>query len=105
MGFPELKQQSKVLIVDDEPAVRRALARQLAALGHQTVEASDGNQGLSMLRLMKPDIVLLDLRMPKLDGHGFLKAMAGEKSDAAVIVLSGNADVSDRVGVILSGAV
>src|SRR4051812_23458317 len=102
MSFPEPKQPSKVLTVNAEPAVRRALARQLGALGHQTVEAADGSAGLSMLRLVKPDIVMLDLRMPKLDGHGFLKAMAVEKSDAAVIVLSGNADVGDRVGVILS---
>lgn len=100
-----LKRGLKVLIVDDEAAVRRVLARQLGVLGHDILEAADGLQGLSLLRLNKPEIVMLDLRMPKMDGHAFLKEMAAQKSSAAVIVLSGNADLNDRVEVLLAGAV
>jgi len=105
MEILESKRALKVLIVDDEPGVRRVLARQLSGLGHEIHEAADGIQGLAMLRLKKPEIVMLDLRMPKMDGHAFLKEMAAENSPAAVIVLSGNANLTDRVEVLLAGAV
>ena len=101
----ESKKPAKVLIVDDDAAVRRALLRQMQVLGYQVIEAGDGLQGLAMLKLHQPDFVLLDLHMPRMDGHSFLKEMATAKSTAEVIVLSGGADVRDRVDVLLAGAV
>ena len=95
----------KVLIVDDDRLVRGALERQMAALGLQTLSAGGGARGLALLELSKPDFVLLDLRMPGMDGHAFLQELAKRKPRAAVIVLSGDATVRDRVDVLIAGAV
>jgi FixJ family two-component response regulator len=105
MQTAEAKKLQKVLIVDDDAPVRRVLARHMKMLGHTTIEAGDGAQGLLAVRLSKPDVILLDLRMPKMDGHAFLKQLVAEKNDTAVIVLSGHAEVRDRVEVMLAGAV
>ena len=105
MEAKDAKKSQKVLIVDDDALVRRTLVRHMKMLGHETVEAGDGAQGLAAVRLSKPDVILLDLRMPRMDGHEFLKQLAGEATKPAVIVLSGNADLRDRVDVVLAGAV
>src|SRR5207248_2646833 len=91
--------------VDDDAPVRRVLARHMKLLGHIPIEAGDGAQGLLAMRMSKPDVILLDLRMPKMDGHAFLKQLAAEKNETAVIVLSGHAETRDRVEVMLAGAV
>jgi CheY-like chemotaxis protein len=66
----------KILIVDDEPLVRKSLSRAFRAKGHEVVEAADGTEGFSCWLGCKPDLVLLDVLMPGMSGPELLKAMS-----------------------------
>jgi HD-like signal output (HDOD) protein/CheY-like chemotaxis protein len=94
-----------VLIVDDEETIRVALARGLKRLGCEIIEARDGESGLSMVTARKPQIIFLDLRMPGIDGHTFLKRLASLDSQACVVVMSGQGKMDDVVQVLRAGAV
>ena len=63
----------KILVVDDEPLVRKSLGRAFKAKGHEVVEAVDGNEGLSRWLDSNPDVVFLDVLMPGLSGPEVLK--------------------------------
>lgn len=79
----------KVLIVDDEPLVRLSLKRALEKGGHQVAEAEDGQAGLDQWTSFVPDLVYLDVLMPRLSGPDLLKKiMVGEKSHGKVILMS-----------------
>ncbi|MFC1903650.1 PleD family two-component system response regulator [Chloroflexota bacterium] len=65
----------KILVVDDDPDIRDALAVVLESQGYQTVTARDGIEGLAALRAEKPDLMILDLLMPKMDGFAVLKEL------------------------------
>ena len=95
----------RVLIIDDDVGIRRVLAREMGRLGHETLQANDGVEGIALAKKSKPSVILLDLRMPRMDGHAFLKQLASEDLKASVIVLSGHADLNDRVNALLAGAV
>ncbi|MCC7404341.1 MAG: response regulator [Bdellovibrionales bacterium] len=77
----------KVLIVDDEPLVRRALKRVAEIRGHQVVEAENGTQGLEVWRREKPQLVFLDVLMPGLSGPLLLKEI-GTEHGAKVVLIS-----------------
>ena len=64
---------AKILVVDDEPMLTEAYCTILEHAGHQTKPAYDGEQALTVAKQFKPDVILLDLLMPKKDGIGFLK--------------------------------
>ena len=79
----------KVLIVDDEPLVRLSLKRALHKCGHLIEEAEDGQSGLEKWQIFKPDLVFLDVLMPRLSGPDLLRALS--KTDRAfskVILMS-----------------
>ncbi len=79
----------KVLIVDDEPLVRRSLKRALEKLGHTVDEAEDGQQGMVRWQALIPDLVYLDVLMPRLSGPDLLKALPEElKENTKVILMS-----------------
>jgi two-component system chemotaxis response regulator CheY len=63
----------KVLVIDDEPDIRSLVSMILESAGHMVVEARDGAEGLSKLQSEEPDVVLLDLRMPVIDGWEFMR--------------------------------
>ena len=65
----------KILIVDDDPDVRLAIASVLKSRSYEVVEARDGQEGLVKLREDKPDLMLLDLLMPKMDGFAVVKEL------------------------------
>lgn len=79
-----------VLIVEDDPAIREALAEVLADEGYATLTAENGAEGLTCLEWVQPCLILLDLMMPVLDGFGFRDAQraAPALADIPVIVLS-----------------
>lgn len=77
----------KILIVDDEPLVRRALRRVAEMRGHQVVEAEDGSQGLEVWRKTNPDLIFLDVLMPGLSGPQVMKEI-GVDHGAKVVLIS-----------------
>jgi len=84
----------RVLIADDHPAVRLSLHRLLTRQGDIQVvgEAQDGEQALRMADTFHPDVLLLDIEMPVLDGIEVARELRSEKSNVRILILSGYAD-------------
>lgn len=79
----------KVLIVDDEPLIRRSLSRVFQAKGWKVIEAAEGLSGLEMWNRERPEIVLLDVLMPGLSGPQILQSVSPEvKSSAKIFMMS-----------------
>jgi two-component system KDP operon response regulator KdpE len=93
----------KVLIADDDVQLVRALAVTLGARGYEVVTARDGRAAIDAVITERPDIVMLDLGMPRLDGIGVLEGIRGW-SQVPVLVLSGRTDSSDKVDALDAGA-
>jgi two-component system, OmpR family, KDP operon response regulator KdpE len=94
---------ARVLIVEDEPALLRALRINLRARGYAVATASAGREALAEARRRPPDAVLLDLGLPDLDGGEVIRELRGW-SRAPVIVLSGRAGSGDKIGALDAGA-
>ncbi len=83
------KNQVRVLIVDDEPHIRSLIRLIVTSLGAEVVaEAEDGEQALEFYKTLSPDMVLLDINMPKLDGIGALKGIMALNPEALVVMLT-----------------
>jgi DNA-binding response OmpR family regulator len=85
-----------ILVVDDKASVRAMLKDYLSEQGYRVVTAEDGQEALYMARYEKPDLVLLDVMMPRMDGFAFLPAFRRE-SNAPVIVLTAKVEERDKV--------
>jgi two-component system KDP operon response regulator KdpE len=92
-----------VLVVDDEPQIRRALRTNLTVRGYRVVEAGDGAAALTAVADHRPDVVLLDLGLPGLDGIDVLHGLRGW-TDVPVIVLTVRDRETDKVDALDSGA-
>jgi serine phosphatase RsbU (regulator of sigma subunit) len=101
---PFSRQNAVVLIVDDDDLVRRAFKRVLEHWGFTVAEARDGASGLDAARRQEFGAVLLDLRMPGMDGLDVLSVMVQEHPDIPVIVVSGQGTMSDVVEALRRGA-
>src|SRR6187431_824521 len=96
---------SSVLIVDDEPNIRRMVGALLASEGYEVRDAADGATGVARAAETTPDVVLLDLMMPgELDGLGTLARLRESAPDVPVIMMSGKAGLSDAVKATKLGA-
>ncbi|OUL18155.1 response regulator transcription factor RpaB [Nostoc sp. 106C] len=95
--------KEKILVVDDEASIRRILETRLSMIGYDVVTASDGEEALKTFRLSLPDLVVLDVMMPKLDGYGVCQELRKE-SDVPIIMLTALADVADRIAGLELGA-
>jgi two-component system KDP operon response regulator KdpE len=93
----------RVLIVEDEPALLRALRINLRARGYEVATSALGRQALAEVERRPPDAVLLDLGLPDLDGTEVIRKLRGW-SRVPVIVLSGRAGSSDKIGALDAGA-
>lgn len=98
-----MKDIYSILIVDDEPQIRRLLDITLTASGFKAVAASSGNEGLSLAASLQPDLVILDLGLPDIDGHELLKKLR-EWYQKPVIVLSVRNSEDDIVQSLDNGA-
>jgi DNA-binding response OmpR family regulator len=87
---------TRVLVVDDEPMVRDVLARYLRKEGFDVEVAEDGERALAAFAATTPDLVLLDLMLPRIDGLEVFRRMR-ERSRAAVIMLTAKGEETDRV--------
>lgn len=76
----------KILIVDDEPLVRKSLSRACTSRGHQVIEAQDGAEGLSKWLSEKPDLVFLDVLMPGLNGPQVLKEIGSQRTGKVILM-------------------
>jgi two-component system KDP operon response regulator KdpE len=94
---------TKVLVVDDEPALRRTLAILLRARGYEVVSAADGRSGLAAVPAEHPDVVVLDLGLPDLDGVDVVRSLRGW-SPVPILVLSGRLDARQKVAALDAGA-
>ena len=92
-----------ILIIDDQENLRTLLKDYFSEQGYRVVSAKDGQEGLFVARSENPDIVLLDIMMPKLDGYQFLEAFRKE-SKTPVIVLTAKTEESDTVQGLELGA-
>ncbi|HET7705059.1 MAG TPA: response regulator transcription factor [Thermoanaerobaculia bacterium] len=94
---------SRILVVDDDPAIRRSIVAELRSVGYETIEAVDGRDALSAAARGKPDLVISDLAMPVMDGFALITAV--RKSLATpIIVLSVRGNEADRVRALDLGA-
>ncbi len=91
------ERRGRILVVDDEEGVREFLAESLERAGHEVVQAEDGEAGLRAAREEPFDVVLTDLRMPKVDGMTVVRALRTEQPDVELIVLTAHGDVSTAV--------
>lgn len=94
----------KILVVDDEQAVRESLRRSLAFNGYQVVLAEDGVQALEVIDREQPGLVILDVMMPRMDGLEVCRQLRSEGDDRPILILTARDNVSDRVGGLDAGA-
>ena len=101
-----MHQQTTVLIADDERLFAAALEMILAADERIEVvgRALDGSQAIALARELEPDVVLMDLSMPGIDGFDAISAIVADNADRRVVVLSGSADPGDVEKALASGA-
>lgn len=92
-----------ILIIDDEPLVRRSLGRVLQSRGHAVSEAIDGKAGLEAWRAQKPDLVFLDVLMPEMTGPEVLERMGDDR--AKVILMSAFSGSGDELQTRLAGRI
>ncbi|MBT2444195.1 response regulator transcription factor [Streptomyces sp. ISL-36] len=94
----------RILIVDDEPAVREALRRSLAFEGYGTEEAVDGVDALAAMESYAPDLVVLDIQMPRMDGLTAARRIRASGSTVPILMLTARDTVGDRVTGLDAGA-
>ena len=85
-----------VLVVEDEPEIAELMEDYLRSNGYRTERARDGNEALSLFRLARPDLILLDIMMPGLDGIEVLKRLRSE-SNVPVIMLTAKTEETDKI--------
>jgi DNA-binding NtrC family response regulator len=93
-----------ILIIDDEKAIRKALMEILSAEGYKTEEASDGEEGMKKFKEKTFNVVLCDIKMPKLDGIEFLQKAGEANPDVPVIMISGHGNIETAVDAVKKGA-
>lgn len=95
--------KEKILVVDNEPAIRRILETRLSMLGYDVVTAADGTEALSIFHNEVPNLVVLEVMLPKLDGYAVCQELR-KQSDIPIIMLSVFGDVADRIAGLQVGA-
>ncbi|HET7838353.1 MAG TPA: response regulator, partial [Rectinemataceae bacterium] len=93
-----------VLVADDEKNIREGLAEALGLEGYRTLGASDGDEALKLVEQGDVDLVITDLKMPKVAGTEVLKTVVGRYPGLPVIVLTGHGTIEDAVTAMRSGA-
>ena len=93
-----------VLLIEDDPAIVRFLERGLAAHGHRTISADNGEDGLRMAADEAVELVLLDIMLPRLDGHQVLQRIRLRRPEVPVLMLTARDEVRHKVDALDSGA-
>lgn len=95
---------SRILIIEDETPMRTALEDVLAAEGYRVISAADGESGLHRAITEKPDLILLDVMMPKLDGFAVCAELRRISNSVPVLMLTAKGQIDDRVRGLDAGA-
>ncbi|GAA1350977.1 response regulator transcription factor [Streptomyces beijiangensis] len=98
------REPQRILIVDDEPAVREALQRSLAFEGYGTEVAVDGLDALTKAEAYGPDLIVLDIQMPRMDGMTAARRLRASGSTTPILMLTARDTVGDRVTGLDAGA-
>jgi two-component system, OmpR family, KDP operon response regulator KdpE len=93
----------KVLIIDDEPPIRKLLRMGLTTQGYETLEASNGKTALELLA-QNPALIILDLGLPDIQGHELLRTIRGRNEAVPIVVLSSRGDEAGKVQALDLGA-
>jgi two-component system KDP operon response regulator KdpE len=94
----------RVLVIDDEPPIRKLLRVGLSAHGYEILEAANGKMALAALSQQAPDLVILDLGLPDMQGHELLRTMRVRNDSVPIVVLSSRDDEAGKVQALDSGA-
>lgn len=95
---------AEILIIDDEKAIRKTLSEILSFEGYKIEEAADGEEGLKKFREKNYDLVLCDIKMPKVDGIEFLQKAGETNPDIPIIMISGHGNIETAVEAVKKGA-
>ena len=88
---------SRILVIEDNAALASGIEYNLGLEGHEVQIAEDGRRGLELAREWCPDLVILDLMLPGMDGYEVLRAIRGDKNDVPVMILSARGEEADKV--------
>jgi two-component system response regulator MprA len=95
---------ARILIADDDRAIRESLARALGLEGYDVVQANDGAVALNLLETAQPDVAVLDVMMPNVDGLTVCRVLRAEKNRIPVLMLTARTETPDRVAGLDAGA-
>jgi DNA-binding NtrC family response regulator len=101
---PFFQNMATILIIDDEKAIRKTLVEILGFEGYKLDEAADGEEGLKKFSEKSYDLVLCDIKMPKLDGIEFLEKAREVNPDVPIIMISGHGNIDTAVEAVKKGA-
>jgi len=101
--MPEQKKQPFIMVVDDDEEIRKIVSRTLTLEGFDIVTANDGISALALMDERKPDLVVLDIIMPGLDGFQVLDHMR-KTSDVPVLILTGKCEMNSLQQALVAGA-
>jgi two-component system alkaline phosphatase synthesis response regulator PhoP len=93
-----------VLIVEDDPHISKFLARDLELEGYAVTIAKDGLDGLDQAKALKPDLILLDIRLPKLDGYEVCRSLRRDGSDVRIIMVTAKSQEAEKILGLEQGA-
>jgi len=99
----DVQDREKILVVDDEASIRRILETRLKMVGYEVITAADGEEALDAFSKHNPDLIILDVMMPKLDGYGVTREVR-KTSEIPIIILTALGDVSERITGLELGA-
>ena len=96
--------KAKILVVEDDPSILRGLQLNLGMEGYAVRSAMDGETGLALARTERPDLLLVDVMLPRLDGLGLIRALRETDPDVPILVLSAKGQEADKVAGLSLGA-
>ena len=99
----QIQEQERILVADDEASIRRILETRLKMVGYDVITAADGEEALEAFQKHNPDLIILDVMMPKMDGYGVTREVR-RNSDVPIIILTALGDVSERITGLELGA-